>query len=52
MHNNIFLCHNSYTETFEERGKINFAMFMYVALSHPPPTFVLTKQILQLKMEL
>ena len=45
-HKDIFLCNNSYTETFEDRNKINFAMFMCVALSHPPPTSVLTTRIL------
>ena len=36
----------SYTETFENKGKINYAMFMSVTLFHFIPTHVLTKQIL------
>ena len=46
-HKDIFLLNNSCTETFEDRGKIIFDMFMCVALSHFPPTSVLTKRILQ-----
>ena len=44
---NVFLRNHSYTEPFEERRKINYNMFMSVALSNPPPTNVLTRQILQ-----
>ena len=46
-HKNIFLRNNSYTETFGDRCKINFAMFMCVAISHPPTTSVLTKRIVR-----
>ena len=47
FHKDIFLRNHSYTETFEDRGNINFSMFMSVALSHPPPTSVLSRRILQ-----
>ena len=47
LHKDIFLQNNSYTETFEDRCKMNFAMFMCVAISNPPPTSVLTKRILR-----
>ena len=46
-HKDIFLRNNSYTETFEDRCKINFTMFMCVAISNPPPTSILTKRILR-----
>ena len=36
-----------YTETFEDKQKFNYDMFMNVALPNPPPTFVLTKRIFQ-----
>ena len=41
-----FLNH-SCTETFEDRGKINYDMFMSLALSNPPPTSVRINRILQ-----
>ena len=47
FHKDAFLGNYSYTETFEDRNNINFSMFMSVALSHPPPTSVLTRQIHQ-----
>ena len=47
MHKDFVFRNNSYNETFEDSNKINFAMFMCVALSHPPPTSVLTKRIIQ-----
>ena len=46
-HIDIFLRNNSYTETFEDRCKINFVMFMFVAISNPPFTSVYTKRILR-----
>ena len=47
LHKDICLRNNSYTETFEDRCKINFAMLMCVAISNPPPTSVLTKRVLR-----
>ena len=47
LHKDIFLRDYSYTETVEDKCKINFAMFMCVAISNPPPTSVFTKQILR-----
>ena len=47
FHKDVFLCNHLYTETLEDRGKINYDMFMSVALSNPPPTSVLTRRILQ-----
>ena len=44
-HNDVFLRTNSYIETFEDKGKINFDMFLSVALSQPPFTSVLTRRI-------
>ena len=44
-HTDIFLCNNLYISTVEDRCKINFAMFMCVAISHPQPNSVITKQI-------
>ena len=46
-HKDVFLRTNSYIETFEDRGKINYDMFFSVALSQPPPTSVLTRRILR-----
>ena len=46
-HKDVFLRTNSYIETFEDRGKINYDMVLSVALSQPPPTFVLTRRILR-----
>ena len=46
-HKDIFLRTNSYIETFEDRNKINYDMVLSVAFSQPPPTFVLTRQILR-----
>ena len=46
-HKDVFLRTNSYIETFEDRNKINYDMFLRVALSQPPPTFVLTRRILR-----
>ena len=46
-HKNIFLRTNSYIETFEDRGKINYDMFLSLALSQPPPTSDLTRRILR-----
>ena len=46
-HKDVFLRTNSYIETFEDRGKINYDMFLRVAFSQPPPTFVLTRRILR-----
>ena len=44
----FFLRTNSYIETFEDRGKINYDMLMSVALIQPPPTaFSTTRRILQ-----
>ena len=45
-HKDVFLRTNSYIETFEDRGKINYDMFISVALSHPPPTSFFTRRIL------
>ena len=41
-HKDVFLRTNSYIETFEDRGKINYDMFFSVALSTPSPIHVLT----------
>ena len=46
-HKGVFLRTSSYIETFEDRGKINYDIFLSVALSQPPPTFVLTRRILR-----
>ena len=46
-HKDVFLRTNSYIETFENRGKINYDMFLSIALSQPPPTSVLTRRILR-----
>ena len=46
-HKDVFLRHSSYTETFEHRGKLNYAMYISAAISKAPPTFVLIRQILQ-----
>ena len=46
-HKDVFLITNSYIETFEDRGKINYDMFMSVALSQPPFISVFTRRILQ-----
>ena len=46
-HKDVFLKTNSYIETFEDRGKINYNMFLSVALSQHPLTSVLTRQILR-----
>ena len=46
-HKDIFLGNNSYTETFENRCKINFTLFMCEAISNPKPTPVFTKRILR-----
>ena len=50
-HKNVFLRTNLYIETFEERKKINYDMFMRIAFSRLPPTSVLTRQILQRQNE-
>ena len=47
LHKDIFLRTNSYIETFEDRGNINYEMFLSVARSQPPPTSVLTRRILR-----
>ena len=47
LHKDIFIRNNSYTETFEDSGKINFAMFMAVAISHPQFSSGFTNRILQ-----
>ena len=47
FHKDVFLRNHSYTETFKDKRKINYYMFMSVALSNPPPTSVLTKRILK-----
>ena len=47
FHNNVFLRNHLYTETFEDRGKINYDMIMSVALPNPLLTSVLTRRILQ-----
>ena len=47
LHNNVFLITNSYIKTFEDRGKIKYDMVLSVYLSQPPPTSVLTRQILR-----
>ena len=46
-HKDICLRINLYIETFEDRSKINYDMFVSVSLSQPPPTSVLTWQVLQ-----
>ena len=38
---------NSYIKTCEDRGKINYDMFLSVSLFQPPPTSVLTRRILR-----
>ena len=47
FHKDVFLRNHSYTESFKDRGKINYEMFMSVALLIPPPTSVRTNRILQ-----
>ena len=47
LQKDILLRNNLYTETLEDRGKINFAMLMCVAISHPYSISIHTKQILQ-----
>ena len=47
FHKNVFLRNYSYTETFKNRWKINYDMFMSVALSNPPPASVFTKRTLR-----
>ena len=47
FHKDVFLRNHSYTETIEDRGKINYDMFMSLALSNPLHTSVLTRRILQ-----
>ena len=46
-HKDIFVRTNSYIETFEDRGKINYDMFLSVAFVQPPTTSVLNRRILQ-----
>ena len=46
-HKDVFLKTNSYIETFENREKINYDMFMSVAISQPSPTSVFTRRNLQ-----
>ena len=46
-HKDVFLKTNSYIETFEDRFKINYNMFLSVALSQSQPTSVLTRRILR-----
>ena len=46
-HKNVFLRTNSYIKNFEDRSKINYDMFLSVALFKPPPTSVLTRRILR-----
>ena len=46
-HKDIILRTNSYINTFEDRGKIKYDMFLSKALYQPPPTSVLTRRILQ-----
>ena len=43
----VFLRTNSYIKSFEDRGKINYDMFMCVALIQPPSTALSTRRILQ-----
>ena len=46
FYNEVFLRNHSYTETFEDREKNNYDMFMSVARSNPSPTFVIIKIVL------
>ena len=46
-HKDVFLRTNSYIKTYEDRGKINYDMFLSVSLSQPPATFFLTRRILR-----
>ena len=46
-HKDVFLRINLYIETFEDNEKINYDMFMSVALIQPPPTGFFTRQIRQ-----
>ena len=46
-HKDVFLRTNLYIETFEERSKINYDMFLIVAVSQPQPTAVLARRILR-----
>ena len=41
----VFLRANSYIETFEDKGKINYDMFMSIALIQPLPTSFYTRRI-------
>ena len=47
FHKDVFLRKHSYTETFEDRGKINYDMFIIVARSKPKPTSVFTKRVFE-----
>ena len=47
FHKAVFLRNHSYTETFEDREKIYYDMFIRDALSNFLYTFVLTKRIVQ-----
>ena len=47
FHKDFVFRSHSFTETFEDRKKINYDMIMSVPVSNPPPTSVYTKQILQ-----
>ena len=49
LHTDVFLRPNSYIKTFEDRGKINYDMFLSLTLFQPPPTSVFTRRILQLR---
>ena len=46
-HKDVFLKTNSYIKTIEDKGKINYNMFISVAISQPSPTSVFTRRILQ-----
>ena len=50
-HKDVFLRNNSYTETFEDGGKIKYYMFMRVENFYPLPTSTLTRRILQRQNE-
>ena len=46
-HKDVFFRTKSHIETLKDRGKINYDMFLSVALSQPPPTSVIIRQILR-----
>ena len=52
FHKDLFLHDHSYTETFDDRGKINYDMFMRVALSNPHLPLFSLDEFFNAKMQL